>query len=369
MKIADIRAVPVRVPFRTPLITALGDLRGSEYGIVIVEADDGQCGVGEISLIWHGNGHRLCRDVNDLLTPRLRGLDVFDLTRVVAESHAAFEFGRHSVTAIAAVEMALLDLQGKLLGQPVMNLFGGPVHERIPLSMSLSIAPVDEMVAQARGFVDDGFQTVKVKGGRDVGHTVRALGALRSEFGDGLGIRVDLNMSCPTAKEALRAIRRLEPFDVMSVEQPLPPDDVAGMAFLRGACDVPIMADESVWTPADAWRVVNAGAADIVNIYVSEAGGITAGRRIGDLCALAGVAVVVGSMPELMIGAAAATHLAFTLTALGHPADMACFRYHASDVAVADLKIVDGHMLPPTAPGLGIELDEERLRYHTVELS
>lgn len=368
MKIADVRAVPVHVPFRTPLVTALGDLRGSEYGIVIIETDEGQRGVGEISLIWHGNGARLCRDVNDVLAPRLRGLDVFDLTRAVAEAHAAFEFGRHSVTAIAAVEMALLDLQGKLLGQPVVNLFGGPVHDRIPLSMSLSIAPVDEMVAQARGFVDDGFRTVKVKGDRDVAHTVKVLTALRAEFGDGLNIRIDLNMSCPTAKEALRVIQQLEPFGVMSVEQPLPADDLGGMAFLRNACDVPIMADEAVWTPADAWRVVTAGAADIVNIYVSEAGGIAAGRRIGDLCTLAGVAVVVGSMPELSIGASAATHLAFTLTGLDHPADMACFRYHASDVAVADLKIVDGHMLPPTAPGLGVELDEERLRFHTVEM-
>lgn len=368
MKIVDIRAVPVRVPFRTPLITALGELHGSEYGIVLVESDDGCRGVGEISLIWHGNGHRLCRDVNELVAPRLRGLEVFDLSRAVAEAHAALEFGRHSVTAIAAVEMALLDLQGKLLGQPVMNLFGGPVHERIPLSMSLSIASVEEMVAQARGFVEEGFRTVKVKSVRGDGHTTDVLAALRAEFGDGLGIRVDLNMSCPTAKEALRAIRSFEAFDILSVEQPLPPDDLAGMAFLRTASEVPVMADESVWTPADAWRVVQAGAADIVNIYVSEAGGITAGRKIADLCGLAGVGVVVGSMPELSVGAAAAAHLAFTLGGLGHPADMANFRYHASDVAVADLKIVDGHMLPPTAPGLGVELDEERLLFHTVEL-
>jgi muconate cycloisomerase len=277
VKIADVRAVPVHVPFRTPLITALGDLRGSDYGIVIVETDDGARGVGEISLIWHGNGHRLCRDVNDLVAPRLRGLDVFDLTRALAEMHAVFQFGRHSLTAVAALEMALLDLQGKLLGQPVMNLFGGPVHDRIALSMSLSIAPVDEMVAQARGFVDDGIRTVKVKSDRDIHHTVKVLAALRAEFGADLAIRTDLNMAWPTAKEALRAIRRLEEFDILSVEQPLPAEDIAGMAFLRSHCDVPIMADESVWSPADAWRVVQAGAADIVNIYVSEA----AGRGVG----------------------------------------------------------------------------------------
>jgi L-alanine-DL-glutamate epimerase-like enolase superfamily enzyme len=369
VKIADVRAVPVHVPFRTPLITALGDLRGSDYGIVLVETDEGDRGVGEISLIWHGNGHRLCRDVNELVAPRLRGLDVFDLSRALAEMHRAFQFGRHTLTAVAAVEMALLDLQGKLLDQPVMNLFGGPVHDRIPLSMSLSIGPVDDMVAQARAFVDEGFRTVKVKSDRDVDHTVKVLAALRAEFGADLGIRTDLNMSWPTAKEALRAIRRLEAYDILSVEQPLPADDVAGMAFLRQHCEVPVMADESVWSPADAWRVVTAGAADIVNIYVSEAGGITACRRIADLCALAGVGVVVGSMPELSIGAAASTHLAFTLAGLGHPADMANFRYHASDVAVADLKVVDGFMLPPTAPGLGVQLDEDRLRHHTVEIS
>jgi muconate cycloisomerase len=361
MKISGVRAIPYRVPLRSTLSSALGALRESEYGLVRLETEDGQEGLGEISLIWHGNGAALCDLINDVVGPAIVGIDLFDYNRIMSVVHAALEFGWHSLTAVAGIEMAVLDAQGKCLGQPVVNLLGGRSADRIRLTMSLSIAPPDEAVAEARAYRESGFQVVKVKANRDHKRTVATVKALRKEFGSDLDIRVDLNMACETAKEALGIIRRLEEFGVLSVEQPLAPDDLVGLAFLRQHSLVPIMVDESVWGPVDAREVIRAGAADIINIYVSESGGIRPAKLIADLADLNHVGVAIGSMPETGVGTAAAAHLGFSLAKLEHPSDVAGVLYHADDVVVGDLVFKDGHVYPPTTPGLGVQVDEEKL--------
>lgn len=367
MEITSLRAIPVRVPTAAESVrSALGRYDACEFSIVIVETDAGVRGLGEVSLIWHGNGARLASMINELVAPRLVGVDPFELTSAMAIVHDVFQFGRHSRTACAAVEMALLDVQGKASGQPVVKLLGGACADRLPLSMSLSIAAVPDVLQQARGFVSDGFRTVKVKCGRDVDYAHAVVAALRHEFGEELAIRVDANMACPTAAEALRLARRLEPFEILSLEQPLPPDDLDGLARLRLKTDIPIMLDESVWSPADCWRAVRAEAADLVNVYVAEAGGIHPARQIGTVCRLAGVGVAVGSMPELAIGTAAAAHFAFSQPTIDHPSDLAGFRYYRDDVVRHQLRIEDGYLYAPQEPGLGVELDEDRLRRYRI---
>jgi len=148
---------------------------------------------------------------------------------------------------------------------------------------------------------------------------------------------------------------------VISVEQPLPAGDLEGMRFLRERSPIPIMADESVWGPADAWEVLRQGAADILNVYVSESGGPSRARQTIDLCSLAGAGVAIGSMPELGLGTSAAAHLAFAASRLDQPSDVAGHLYHADDVVVHGLRIEAGDLLPPPGPGLGVELDEEKL--------
>ncbi|MEU6726582.1 enolase C-terminal domain-like protein [Nonomuraea wenchangensis] len=361
MRVTRLEAVPVSVPLREPFTSALGTQTTSDYGIVLAEADDGSLGVGEISLIWHGDGAALCDAVNTLLAPAVVGMNPFEVTRFQAVAADALAFGRHSLAAVAGVETALLDLAGQAAGQPVHSLLGGLARDRVPLSMSLPVAPVPQVLARAAELAGQGFRTVKVKGAGDHDLLVAAVAALRAEHGPGLGIRVDLNMACRLAKDAVTLVRRLEPYGVLSVEQPLAAADLDGMAEVRAATAVPIMADESVWSPDDAWRVIRARAADVVNVYVPEAGGLTAARRIADLCAVAGVGVAVGSMPELGAGTAAAAHLAFSVPRLDQPSDVAGHLYHAGDVVTTELVIEDGFLLPPTSPGLGVRLDRDRL--------
>ena len=364
MQVTEVRAYPIAVPLGFEFVSALGTLRTSEYGIVVVETDEGVRGLGEISLIWHGNAPPLCRLVEERLAPALRGADPFAITRLHETVGELVPFSRHVLTAVAALDMAFLDIQGKALGQPAYNLLGGLVRERVELSMSLSMGPSDEVIKQARKLVEAGFGTLKVKAANasdlDVAHL------LRREFGPGLKIRVDLNMACSSAKDALRLIRGIAGADILSVEQPLPPGDLEGMRFLRERSEIPIMADESVWGPGDAWELLRLGAADIVNVYVSESGGPSRARQTIELCSLAGAGVAIGSMPELGLGTSAAAHVAFSAPRLDHPSDVAGHLYHADDVVVHGLEIQDGALLPPHGPGLGVELDDEKLSRYAI---
>jgi L-alanine-DL-glutamate epimerase-like enolase superfamily enzyme len=363
--IASVEAVPVRVPLRFDLKTALGSHAVSEYGIVIVDTDDGIRGLGEIAVVWHGNAHPLCRLVSERLGPALIGADVFEVTRLHQLAQASVPFSRYSLCAVAALDMALLDIRGKLLDRPAYDLLGGLARERIELSMSLPIGPAGEIVDRARELVEAGFGTLKVKAASASDLEVTHL--LRKELGPALKIRIDLNMACSSAKEALALIRDVEPAGVISVEQPLPAHDLAGMRFLREHSPLPIMADESVWGPLDAWQLLHQEAADIVNVYVSESGGPTRMRETMDLCALAGAGVAVGSMPELAIGTAAAAHAAFSAPRLDHPSDVCGHLYYDDDVVAHGLEVKDGQLLPPPGPGLGIELDIEKLGLYRVD--
>jgi muconate cycloisomerase len=366
MRIAQIQAIPVAVPLGFDFKSALGVLKVSEYGIVVVDTDDGVRGLGEISVIWHGNAHPLCRLVDEVLAPALIGLDPFEVTHLHRLAQELVPFSRHSLTAVAALDMALLDIRGKALGRPAYDLLGGLARDRIELSMSLSIGPAPDVVAQARALVEAGFRTLKVKASGAADLSVAHV--LRDELGPDIKLRVDLNMACSSAKEALGLIRAVAPAGVISVEQPLPPGDLDGMAFLREHSEIPIMADESVWGPQDAWDVLHRGAADIVNVYVSESGGPTRMRQTMELCAIAGAGVAVGSMPELGLGTSAAAHAAFSAPRLDHPSDVAGHLYHADDVVVHSLRVEEGQLLPPVGPGLGVELDAERLERHRVDV-
>jgi muconate cycloisomerase len=364
--IITLRVTPVRVPMARPMVTALGDIRSSEYAVLELVCDSGITGLGEISLIWHGNGALLGTSVAPLLRQVVTGRSIHHRTAIMSDAVAALAFGRHSLTALAALEMALLDAQGQVLGVPVHTLLGGTRRERILASVSLPVGPIDDTITYAQELAAEGFVALKIKGLRDPDYVESVCAGLRRKLGKGVLLRVDLNMACRSPKEALAIAQRIEPYQIQALEQPLGPDDLSGLAFLRSHSPIPLMLDESIWDARDAQRAIAAQAIDIANIYVAEAGGPAAAMTIADICHLAGVPVTVGSMPELGIGTAAAAHLAAALCALEFPADVIGFRYHSGDVVRHELHIVDGYLLTPSGPGLGLSLDPAALAAHAI---
>jgi L-alanine-DL-glutamate epimerase-like enolase superfamily enzyme len=363
MKITKIEAIPVRMPRPRPFKSSLGTQQASENAIVRIYTDEGLVGIGEASSIWDRRGVGESETINGLLAQALIGYDPTHISEISAVMDSLLH---RSYPAKAGIEMALYDLVGKMLDTPVYNLLGGPVRERVLLSHSLSMGDPEDIVEQATRLVEEGYQTLKCKVGRNLEADLQILDAIRSEVGD-ITLRVDANMGWPSAKEAVRQIDELSIFDLELVEQPLHYSDMEGLRFVREHVEVPIMADESVWTPSDAMACIRANAVDVFNIYVAEAGGIGPAARIFAIAEAARLPCIIGSMPELGIGTAAQAHLAFAMGNIGYASDVNGFVYHSDDIICEKLHIEEGYLYPPPGPGLGVSIDEEKLKKYRID--
>lgn len=360
MRIRSIEAIPVRVPRAHLARSAFGTRSATHAGIIRLETDGGIVGWGEISLVWWREGAGLCPAVRDLLAPALLGEDVRHVARLSRRMEALLP-GRTDAPARAGVEMAMLDAVGRAAGLPVHALLGGSFRDTVPLSYSIHMDTPERMAEAAGARAAEGFRTLKVKLGRDWHDDLAALAAVRERIGPQVRLRVDVNEAWRSVADAVGRIRQLVAFDVEVVEQPLAATDLAGMAELRARADVAVAADESVWTPQDAWQVLTRRAADVLNVYVSEAGGLLPARQMLDMAALGGARSWVGSMPELGIGTAANVHLGAALPELDLACDACGFLYHDGDVLAAPLTVRDGEVVVPDAPGLGVEVDPAEL--------
>lgn len=360
MKICSIESIPVHAPRRDMLgsgfKSALGTKTHSDYTIVFVETDAKITGVGEASSVFSSGALHLHELIVKVLSPILVGENPFEIARLVARMDAAME---GNGPAKAALEMALWDIKGKALNTPVYNLLGGAVRERIGLSFSIPFGPPDVAAAFARDLVRQGFRTLKVKVGRDLESDVETIRRIREAVGFDIRIRADANMAFADLEAALGFIRQIEPFRLEVFEQPLPPKELKAMALLRRKSSLPIMADESVWSPGDTLEVIRHGAADFINIYVSESGGLLNAWRSFMLCEAAGLPCIVGSMPELGIGTAANIHFATAMINLPLDCDACGVLYHAEDMLLQPLRIEGGFAYPNTLPGLGVEIDRK----------
>lgn len=364
LKIAKVEAVAFRAP-RRPWHAAFGTVLESEYAVVFVEAEGGIVGVGEIATIWSRKGRAQARDVNEIVAPLLIGKDALRLNELCVLVRDAL--GREGNPAKAGIDIALHDLVGKALGLPVHQLLGGKIRDRFTLSHSINMASPEEMAEEAVHLAERGFRTLKLKAGIDHRSDLRALELIRGAVGTEITLRVDLNAGVTSPKEAVRQIRALERFELEFVEQPVKGPDLAGMAFVRERTTVPIMADESLWTSADAAALIRLGAADLGNVYVMEAGGLREGRQAFATLEAAGIPCMLGSMPEFGIGTAAQLHLGATVPNLMETNDLCGFDYQLEDYLVEPLVIEDGTIAVPDGPGLGVELNRKMLEAWRIE--
>lgn len=358
MKITKIHTIVVYGPRRKvygrTYASGLGPRTFSEHCVILIDTDAGITGIGEVASCFARRGRIYEAEIQQLLAPVLVGEDPHRIAHLAARMNEALE---GSEPAKAGLEMALFDIVGKDLGTPVYNLIGGMVRDRVRLSYSIPYGSPDEMAALGAEKAKAGFNTVKVKVGQDRKTDIEAVRRIREAVGPDTVVRVDANMRWRTIAEAIQVIDAIAPYDIELVEQPLPPREYDGLAELRRRVSIPIMADESVWTPRDAIEVVRRNAVDIVNVYLCESGGFIAAARNFAICEAAGIPCMIGSMPEMGIATAAQIHLGVAMTNLGLDSDCCGVLYHQEDLLARPLKIENGFSYPPTGPGLGVELD------------
>ena len=264
MSVVSVVAEPIAGRIRPDLaiVSSLGEHVVGQYVLVRVTDEDGRVGVGEASVtsVWSGETQSGAISlVRDVLAPLVVGADPFDV-EWVERRMARAAFGNSFIRA--AVENALLDLQGKILGVPLYRLLGGRGESArgVRLKFVVGAVPPAEAAERALRMVERGWTAIKVKVGRDgdPAADVERLPAVREAVGPEVFLGVDANGGY-TVGQAVWAARRFEAVGVDLFEQPTRRGDHAAMAEVRRRCGLPIMADESVFTPQDAWDVLRLG--------------------------------------------------------------------------------------------------------------
>lgn len=362
MNITRLETIPVNVPLKPGLMTktAHGEHVTSPYVILRVHTDEGIVGLGEATLSprWSGETSPGCvAAIDGLIAPALVGQDPTQITRLRRTIDSVMKLNPFTKSA---VEMALWDIAGKARGISVSDLLGGRLRDRLPLKMVVGAFPTPTAVALAKRFLDRGVRHLKVKVGLDPQADVERVHAVRECAGPDISIGIDANQgwSLPVARQMLRA---LDDCHLSFIEQPIAAHDLAGLAELRALTPVPIMADESVFTLNDAWRLAHPRAADILSVYPGKHGGLAATVEIAHMAAAAGLDCSIGSNLELGIGTAAMLHVAAALPAIDsarYPGDFIGPLYHETDLLRRPLALGPVEAVVPTGPGLGVELDE-----------
>jgi len=371
MKIERVEYIPLKIAKRGTVgkaewKSALGNHPYGDAVIVLLHADDGTVGLGEVSSVWDGYAGSLVAGEGKRIADAVTGLDTFSVTEALARMDKTVAWNKHANCLKAGIEMAMYDLMGKATGLPAYQLLGGKRRDDIPLSRSILMGSIEMRLAQVTEYTAAGFKTVKVKVGIDFQSDLKAIRAIREQFGPELGIRTDANMGWRDMKTLLRLADELQELNVMSIEQPFAPNDLERLAELTAQCPIPIMLDESIWEPLDALTALRAGAGDIFNTYVSESGGLYKSMQIANLCDISGIGFCIGSMPEFGIGTAAELHLGLAAPRIDHPSDVIGNLYFEDDIINETLPVRDGFAYGVEAPGLGVSLNWEKVnRYRT----
>lgn len=310
MKITRIEFAMLRVPLKTPFKTALRTVTQVEDVIVMVHTDTGHVGYGEApaTAVITGDTHGSIVDaIRHHIAPRLVGREVSDLNRNTRLVQTALE---KNTSAKAAVEIALYDLFGQSFDAPLYKVLGGgdPV---ITTDITISVDTIDKMVADSIAAVDRGFDSLKIKVGKEILVDIERTKAIHAAVEDRALLRLDANQGW-TAKQAVHAIRALEDAGIRLelVEQPVKAHDLEGLRYVTERVTTPIMADESVFGPAQVIELIRMRAADIINIKLMKTGGLSNAIRIADIAQLHGIDCMIGCMLESSISVAAAVHLA-----------------------------------------------------------
>ncbi|HET9490083.1 MAG TPA: enolase C-terminal domain-like protein [Methylomirabilota bacterium] len=365
MRILTAEPFLVDVPLAAPVRGVHGTTSAQRSVLVRVTTDAGVEGWGNVDPT-PGYSRVTAVDIHDTvarMAPALVGADPFNLHRALMIMDGLTADG---FEAKAAIEMALLDAKGRALDVPVHSLLGGALTRDVTLNAWIGTVPPEQAAREATEWLRRGFTTAKIKvaGAGDEG--IARVAAVRAAVGDALALRVDFNESL-TRAESVPVIRRLQPFKLTLVEQPIPRTDIAGLAEIRRAIDIPLMADESVTGPASLVDIIRREAADIVKVKVMKQGGLGRTRQMVECAAAAGLRVVIGHGFGLTLSTLAEAAVAATSEAVLPGCEAVGPLKMAGDVVAEPVKLDGGVIRLTDRPGLGATIDPDALKRYRIE--
>ena len=250
--------------------------------------------------------------------------------------------------------MALWDLYGQLYNIPVYKLLGGS-KDKIVTDITISVNSPEEMARDAITAINRGYDTLKVKVGVNPKLDVERLSAIRNAIGARAKLRIDANQAWKP-QEAVRILNQMQEqgLDIELVEQPVIEHDIEGLKYVTERSYVPVLADESVFSPLDAMKIIQSGAADLINIKLMKCGGITPALKIADAASIMGVECMLGCMLEAKVSVNAAVHVACAksiITKIDLDGPVLC----SEDPIIGGSIFDEKDITVSKAPGLGIK--------------
>lgn len=372
MKITDIRIYTVRVPVLPISKGGIAPYVGSKDSqgvtritscIYKVMTDEGINGWGEMNAIISQGMTRTI--LEDYIKPRVIGRSPFEHGKIMSDFANLYNPDVNTKHFASAVEMALWDLMGKMCGKPVCQLLGGPVRDKVPIAYAIGLMSLEETQEKITQVKAEGYTTIKTKGGTDVSFDIKRTRQIREVGGSTLSIRVDMNQGYEMP-DALRYCRGVEDCGLQYVEQPIAANRLSDCASLRQRSCTPIAINEDCYIPGNLAAAVKIGAIDAAVADLESSGGISELVKLGHFAEISGLPMAHHCAWDLGVKLAAILQCTSTLSAFCMPID-STYIAHDGDILTETIQAHNGYYDVPDAPGLGVDVDEEKLGYFAHE--
>lgn len=350
MKITRVEAQPITMALAEPYTIAYETIDSAANVLFRIETDTGIVGFGCAAPDKPVTGETVDTVLDAfarVIEPRLHGADPLRWSRIVEDLKQTLADGP---SARAAVDMALFDLLGKIAGLPLYKLLGG-FRDCIMTSVTIGILPEDETVAAARKWIARGFKCLKLKGGCDVESDIARILKVREVLGPDIELRFDANQGY-TLDQAQRFVTGTHDADLELLEQPTPKGELELLGKVTNSVALPVMADESLMTLRDAFRLARSEFVDMVNIKLMKVGGIAEAMHINSVARAAGLEAMVSCMDEAALSIAAGLHFALARPNVVY-ADLDGHIDMLNDPTSDAVILRDGVLYPTDRPGLG----------------
>jgi L-alanine-DL-glutamate epimerase-like enolase superfamily enzyme len=353
IKITGVDIFVYDLPLASPFRIAIGTMQAANDVLVRIRTDAGLTGLGEACPFPPITGETQATNLAAARALReiVMGRNPLAIERLFREYGALVH---SNPSAAAAFDTALYDILGKLAGLPLFRLLGGDKNE-FESDITVDLDEAEVMAARARGFVEAGFETIKVKVGQGRDADLRRLQAIREAVGEAVKLQIDANQgwSPATARDTLK---RMERFDILFVEQPVKASDLIGLRSVKNASPIPVMADEAAFGPADVFKLARAEACDSINIKLMKAGGLGAMIRMAHVAEAANMPCMIGCMLESRLGLTAAAHVAGAHDNVVWT-DLDGHSSHTMDPVIGGMTFSRGRVTLPETPGIGADID------------
>lgn len=353
MKITGIEAWPVSMRLKEPYTIAYETIESTTNIFLKLETDKAIVGFGCAAPDLQITGETpdsVLQAVNNIISPSIKGSD--PLRRAMLIERLAPLLKSQS-SALAAVDMALHDILGKISGLPLWKLLGG-FRDRIRTSVTIGILPEEETVIRAQEFVAQGFKSLKLKGGINVDSDISRVLKVREAVGPETELRFDANQGF-TVEQALQFVQKTRTARLELIEQPTPKGHPDLLGRVTSSVPLPVMADESLMTLRDAFRLARRDLVDMVNVKLMKVGGISVALQINSVARSAGFEVMVGCMDEAALSIAAGLHFALALPNVAY-ADLDGHLDLMEDPSQGAVFLRKGVLFPTDKPGIGFDL-------------